>query len=84
MNAIPADTTLEGARKEFEILRKLEPEVRAAMALEMSNNLRDLVEAGVRYRHPDFDQEKVGQEVLRLMIGGELYEQMRTEMARRP
>ncbi|MEJ2702146.1 MAG: hypothetical protein P8Z79_06850 [Sedimentisphaerales bacterium] len=76
MNAIPMDTTLEVARKEFEILRKLGPEVRAMMAIEMSDNLRDIVEAGVRDRHPDFDQKKIDLEVLRLMIGDELYKQM--------
>jgi hypothetical protein len=76
MNAIPADTTLEAAKKEFEILRRLGPEVRAGMAIEMSDNLRGIVEAGVRDRHPDFDQKKIDLEVLRLMIGDELYKQM--------
>ena len=76
MNAIPADTTLEAARKEFEILRKLGPEVRAMMSIEMSDNLRRIVEAGVRDRHPHFDEKKVEREVLRLMIGDKLYRQM--------
>lgn len=82
MNGIPADTTLETARREFEILRKLGPQVRAAMAFEMSDNLRHIVEAGVRHRHPEFGQKKVGQEVLRLMIGDKLYEQMQKETGR--
>jgi hypothetical protein len=76
MNGIPVDTTLEAARKEFEILRRLGPQVRARMAFEMSDNLCRIVEAGVRHRHPDFDQKKIGLEVLRLMIGEELYRQM--------
>ncbi len=83
MNAIPMDTTLEAARKEFAILRELGPEVRATMAFEMSDNLRHVVEAGVRHRHPDFDEEKVKLEVLRLMIGDKLYKQMSKEMGRR-
>lgn len=53
------------------------------MAFEMSDNLRHVVEAGVRHRHPDFDEEKVKLEVLRLMIGDELYKQMSKEMGRR-
>jgi len=79
MNGIPADTTLEAARKEFEILRRLGPQVRARMAFEMSDNLRRIVEAGVRHRHPDFDEKKIKLEVLRLMIGDKLYRQMVTE-----
>ncbi len=76
MSTIPSDTTLDAARKEFEILRNLGPEVRAKMAFELSDNLRDLVEAGVRYRHPDFNEDNVNREVLRLMVGDELYKQM--------
>jgi len=76
MKAIPLDTTIEAARKEYEILRRLGPEVRAEMAFEMSDNLRDTVEAGVRLRRPDFDEEKVRLEVVRLMVGDKLYSQM--------
>ncbi|MFH1716445.1 MAG: hypothetical protein ABIF19_03770 [Planctomycetota bacterium] len=76
MKAIPLDTTIESARKEYEILRRLGPEVRAEMAFEMSDNLRSVVEAGVRLRHPDFDEGKVRLEVVRLMIGDKLYSQM--------
>jgi hypothetical protein len=76
MNGIPADTTFEAARKEFEILRRLGPQVRTRMAFEMSDNLRRIVEAGVRNRHPDLDEKKIKLEVLRLMIGDKLYMQM--------
>jgi hypothetical protein len=76
MNGISADTTFEAARKEFEILRRLGPQVRAKMAFEMSDNLRHIVEAGIRNRHPNFDQKMIKQEVLKLMIGDKLYRQM--------
>ena len=76
MNGIPSDTTLDAARKEFEILRRLGPHVRARMAFDMSDSLRRIVEAGVRHRHPDFDQKTIKLEVLRLMIGDKLYRQM--------
>jgi len=79
MNTVPADTTVEAVRKLFEILRKLGPEVRLEMAFEMSDNLRKIVEDGVRNRHPDFDEKKVRLEVLRLMIGDKLYRQILNE-----
>jgi hypothetical protein len=75
MNAIPADTTNEAARKEFEILRRFKPEARAKMAFELSDNLLSIVEAGVRFRHPDYSEQKIQQEVLRLMIGESLFKQ---------
>lgn len=76
MNMIPADTTIEAARKQFEILRRLGPEARLKMAFEMSNNLHSIVEAGVRKRHPDYDEQKTRQEVLRLMIGEALFKKI--------
>ena len=76
MDAIPADTTVDAARKQFEILRRLGPEVRVKMAFELSDNLRSLVEAGVRQRHSDFDEQRVQQEVLRLMVGETLFRQI--------
>ena len=76
MNGIPADTTFEMAKKDYDILRSLGPEVRAKMAFEMSEGLRRIVEAGVRHRHPDWEEKKIKLEVLRLMIGDKLYRQM--------
>jgi hypothetical protein len=76
MNMIPADTTLEAERKQFEILRRLGPEVRLKMAFEMSDNLHRIVESGVRERHPNYDEKKIKQGVLRLMIGEALFKQI--------
>ena len=76
MNTIPADTTIEAVRKQNEILRRLGPEKRLKMAFELSDNLRSIVEAGVRERNPDYDEETIRQEVLRLMIGDSLFKQV--------
>ncbi len=76
MNTIPADTTLEATRKQFEILRRLGPEARLKMAFEMSDNLRSIVESGVRGHPPDWDEEKVRRRVLRLMIGERLFREV--------
>ena len=76
MNMIPADTTIEAVRKQFEILRRLGPEARFKMAFEMSENLRRIVESGLRGRHPDWDEERVRRRVLRLMIGERLYREV--------
>ncbi len=76
MNAMPADTTIEAARKQFEILRRLDAQTRLKMSFEMSDNLRSIVESGVRGRNPDYDEQKIKQEVLRLMIGEALFKQI--------
>ena len=76
MDAIPADTTIEAARKQFEILRRLDAETRLKMAFELSDNLRSIVEAGVRLRHPQYDEQQINRQVIRLMIGEALFKQI--------
>ena len=73
---IPADTTIEAIRKQIEILRRMGPEARLKMAFELSDNLRSIVEAGVRGRHSDYNEQQIKREVLHLMIGDVLFKQM--------
>jgi hypothetical protein len=76
MNAIPMDTTIEAARKQYEILRRLSPEVRLKMAFQASDNLRNIVKAGVKMRHPDYSRQQVNREVIRLMLGDFLFKKV--------
>jgi hypothetical protein len=76
MNPIPADTTIEAAKKQFEILRRLDAETRLKMAFELSDNLRSIVEAGVRLRHPEYDEQQINRQVIRLIIGEALFKQI--------
>jgi len=75
MNAMPSDTSIEAARKQFEILRRMDAETRLKMAFELSDNIRGIVEAGVRFRYPQYDEQKVNRHVMRLMIGEFLFKQ---------
>ena len=75
MNAIPADTNIDAARKQFEILRRLDAETRLKMAFELSENFRSIVEAGVELRHPRFNEQQINRQVMRLMIGEFLFKQ---------
>jgi hypothetical protein len=79
MNPIPVDTSIEAARKQFEILRRLDAETRLKMAFELSDNLRSIVEAGVRLRHPQYGEQKVNRQVMRLMIGDFLFKQFNSD-----
>jgi len=72
MNAIPADTTLEAVRKQFEILRRLAPQKRALISFEISDNVRQNVIAGIKKLHPDFTDTQIKKELLRRTVGYEL------------
>lgn len=69
------DTTAEALAVQFQVLRRLGPSGRLAMTFELCDNLRSLVAAGVRHRHPDWDGRAVEREVIRLMIGDDLFRQ---------
>ena len=73
MNAIPGDTTIEAARKQIEILRQMSPEKRALISFELSDNVRQIVIAGIRKLHPDFTDTQIKMELLRRMVGDELF-----------
>ncbi len=73
MNLIPADTTIEAMRKQFEILERIGIEGRAEMTFQLSDNLRQIIEDGVRLRRPEYSDSQVRQEVLRITLGDELY-----------
>jgi hypothetical protein len=69
------DTTAEALAVQFQVLRRMGPADRLAMTFDLSDNLRSLVAAGVRHRHPHWDDQTVEREVIRLMIGDELFRQ---------
>ncbi|MCH7685344.1 MAG: hypothetical protein IH899_01450 [Planctomycetes bacterium] len=74
MLAVPKDTTQAAARIYFETLRNLGPQKRLEMGAELSNSLRERVEAGIRRRHPDYSEQQVRRAFLRLTIGDELFQ----------
>ncbi len=74
MNFIAKDTTEQAASVQVEILRRIGIEGRARMTFELSENLRRITEDGVRLRHPDWDEEAVRLEAIRLSLGDELFE----------
>jgi hypothetical protein len=46
------------------------------MTFELSNALRRVTEAGIRHRHPDYDDEMVRLALVRLWLGPELFQQV--------
>ena len=75
MSSIRGDTTSEAACRQNEVFRRIGIAGRAAMTFELSDNLRRIVEDGVRDRHPDWDEQAVRLSVIRLMLGERLFEE---------
>ena len=73
----PADTSTEAWQVHHEALRRLTGTERVAMAFEMSAAARDLTEAGIRHRHPDWSDEQVRDALLELLLGEQLADAVR-------
>jgi hypothetical protein len=58
-------TPKEGLQKQIEIYRAMTGQQRLQIAFDLYETSRALVRAGVRYQHPDWDEERVEQEVAR-------------------
>jgi hypothetical protein len=53
------DTSAEALAVQLRELRRIGPAGRAAITFELCDNLRSLVAAGVRHRHPQWDDQAV-------------------------
>jgi hypothetical protein len=73
LEIVPADTTPEAARVQFDVFRRMQPHRRLELAFQMSTTLRNVAASGVRSRHPDYSEEQVRLAVARLTLGEELF-----------
>lgn len=74
--ARPADTSPEAARIEREALERLGPQGRAKLTFELIEQMRMIVEAGVRARHPDYTPEQIRLARNRIYWGDDLFRQV--------
>ena len=70
---IPRDTTLEAYRFQIQVLRRLGPDGRAELIALLCKGLRCTVEAGIRMRHPEYDDCMVKLAVIRLTAGSQVF-----------
>ena len=76
LTGIPLDTSLEALRVQADILRRLGTEGRAKAMFELCAQMREIMEAGVRLRHPHYDEEQVRLATIRLCLGAELFHEV--------
>ena len=69
---LPDDTTPEAWAVQLEILRRMTGPERVAMAFEMSEAARALSEAGIRHRHPEWNEGQVRDALMEMLLGLDL------------
>lgn len=75
-NQWPGDTDKDAAERHVETLQNMGIGGRAEMTFQLSDNLRSVMEAGIRQRHPDYSHTQITQAALRLVLDEELFEQV--------
>ena len=70
---IVADTTPEFTRLQVDIFRRMSPGERLRRGLELAQTCRNLMEEGVRQRHPQYDEQQVREAVIQLLLPRELF-----------
>ncbi len=68
------DTSSKARKVQIEILRKMGPEQRLKVSLELTGYLKKLLEEGVKSRHPEYSEQEVKLAVIRILLGNELFE----------
>ncbi len=63
------DTSARVAAVHVQLYRAAGEAKRAEIMADLSDALRDLAAAGVRQRHPDYDEDQVRKEVLAVFYG---------------
>lgn len=70
---MPLDTHPEAYAAQLRWLRGRTMDERLAMAIQLSEDVRELARCGIRGRHPDYDAQQVEWALRRLMLGDELF-----------
>jgi hypothetical protein len=63
------DTSLRAAAIQCELHTKLGPEGRFQLAMRMTELAREFAKAGIRNRHPEYTDEQILREIVRLFYG---------------
>src|SRR5438046_846120 len=69
-----ADTSPEATRVYFAVLRRLGPSGRVRRWVELTRTMRTILADGIRHRHPEYTDEQVRREVVRRLLGEQLFQ----------
>jgi hypothetical protein len=71
LDSVPHDTDAESHVVQMEIYRRLGPTGRSQAAFRLMALAREIALAGIRARHPHYDEQQVGMALVRLRLGDE-------------
>jgi hypothetical protein len=71
-----SDTTPQATQVQVDIWRRMGPEGRVSLMLEMCEQVANTSKAGIRQRHPDYSNDQVQDAFLFILWGRETYQRV--------
>lgn len=68
----PLDTSSEATEVQLDIFRRMGPERRLQLGMELIQTSRKLVAEGVRRRHPEYTEDQIRLAIIRIVLPEEL------------
>ena len=75
-NAFPQDTSPDAGLRQINILKHMGTNGRARLAVELSDNLRDVAMSGIKQRHPEYSKQQVQKAYFKLILDRELFQKV--------
>lgn len=75
------DTSKDAHAVQVGIYRAMPASRRSEIAMQMSDDMREVARAGIRARHPDYTEDMVRRALVRLLFGAEVASRMWPEGA---
>ncbi len=67
------DTTSQAENVQVEVFRRMKPEMRLQVAIDLAQTSRKLVEEGVYRRHPDYGEDQIRLAAISLILEEDLF-----------
>ena len=67
------DTTSQAEKVQVEVFRRMKPEMRLQVAIDLAQTSRKLVEEGIYRRHPDYGEDQIRLAAIRLILEEDLF-----------
>ena len=72
-HTLPRDTAAAAHAVQIASHRRMGGERRLAIGIALSDEVREITLAGIRARHPEYDEEQAQSALFRLLLGEDLY-----------
>jgi len=67
------DTRPEAEKVQIEVFRKMKPEARLKLSLQLSETTKEFLKEGIRTRHPQYSRQEVELALKRILLGERLF-----------